>query len=310
MDKIKLILAPLRGVTQLPFRRTLVRHFSGFDEAYSPFLTTMAGTKIKATHLLDIAPNENVSLPLVPQILGKNPQDFRTLLFAIKDLGYKRCDLNAACPWPMIVKRGRGSGLMKSMDNLRAMLDVGCDIFEGGLSLKVRLGVEHTDELVQKMDILNSYPLAALAIHARSAKQMYEGGVDLDNFAECLKAAKMPVIYNGDIKGVEDLKSLLGRFPGVHAWMIGRGAIRDPAIASRIRGLIKDEALVRLRDFALDYSNEVKEQLCGPAPFLGRMKEFWSYFKDSFPNGEVVWKKIRTAKSYDEYFNGWKERLF
>ena len=126
-----LCLAPLRGVTALVFRRCFTRHFGGFDFAVAPFLTTVAGTRIKATHLADIDPGRNRDLPLVPQVIGKSAPELRTLLLAIRGLGYARADLNAGCPWPMIVKKGRGAGLLRDADALRRMLEVGCDILPG-----------------------------------------------------------------------------------------------------------------------------------------------------------------------------------
>ena len=106
-----LLLAPLRGVTQLEFRTCLARHFPGFDFAYSPFIPTMAGPRFKMSALRDVMPEPNAAaIPVIPQAIGKSPADFATLVSALKDLGYNRCDLNAGCPWPMIVKRGRGSG--------------------------------------------------------------------------------------------------------------------------------------------------------------------------------------------------------
>lgn len=297
----KLILAPLRGVTQLAFRTCIARHFPGFDEAYSPFLTTVSGNKIKATHLQDVMPAANAGLPLVPQVIGKSPEAFRTLLLALRDIGYERCDLNAGCPWPMIVKRGRGAGLLADAGNLEAMLEVGCEVLGKGLSLKVRLGLDTPDLLAKRMELVNGFPLAALTIHARTARQMYEGSVDLESFSVCLGAAKMPVVYNGDIFTPEDLARLQARFPGVAAWMIGRGAIRDPALPSRIRGALSGDVRGKLADFVRDYSECVKAQLCGPAPFLGRMKEFWSYFKDGIEGGEEIWRKLRLARTYAEY---------
>lgn len=297
----KLILAPLRGVTQLTFRRCIAKHFPGFDEAYSPFLTTLAGNRIKVTHLKDVMPEANDRLPLVPQIIGKSPADFKVLLKALRDLGYNRCDLNAGCPWPMIVKRGRGSGLMKDEFAVRAMLDAGCEIMGDGLSLKVRLGIDAPDLLLKRLEMLNNYPLAALTIHARTAKQMYEGTVDLETFSQCLEIAKMPVVYNGDIFTEEDLAKLQVRFPKVSAWMIGRGAVRDPALPCRIRGTLAGDARKELVAFVKEYSECSKAESCGPSPFLGRIKEFWSYFKDGVTDGDYIWKRLRTAKTFEDF---------
>lgn len=300
-DNVTLALAPLRGVTQLSFRQCLQAHFGGFDYAVSPFLTTVAGVRIKPTHLADILPEANKTLPVVPQIIGKNPEEFRTLLLAIRDLGYERCDLNAGCPWPMIIKKGRGAGLMRDGDNLRRMLDAGCDVFPDGLSVKVRLGVDRPDLLVERMAIFNDYPLAELTIHARTARQRYEGQVDLDAFAAAFALSKAPVVYNGDIRTAGDLTFLRRRFPTVKAWMIGRGAAVDPALASRIRGVKTDHYLQRLRAFVDDYDARTRAELFGPASFLGRMKEFWSYLHGVFAMGDALWRELRRSRSYAEY---------
>lgn len=301
MDAPLLILAPLRGVTQLEFRICIARHFPGFDLAYSPFLSTVAGDRIKPAHLGDVMPEANAPMALVPQIIGKSPANFKTILSALKDLGYTRCDLNAGCPWPMIVRRGRGAGLLRNPSSLFAMLDAGCEVFPNGLSLKTRLGVDSPDELEPLMERINGYPLAALAIHARTASQMYEGTVDLDRFESVLRAARMPVYYNGDILAPDDVGRLQARFPEAAGFMIGRGAIRDPSIAARARGAVYPNLRKAKVEFVRDYSEMNRARLSGPASFLGRMKEFWGYFKDSFPEGEELWRRIRTARTCGEY---------
>ena len=326
----RLILAPLRGVTHLSFRRCLMKHFGGLDGAVSPFLTTVAGSKIKATHLADILPEANAFLPLVPQIIGKDPAQFRTLLLAVRDLGYARCDLNIGCPWPLIVKKGRGSGLLRDADNLRRMLDAGCDVMGDGLSVKVRLGIDRPGLLLERMEMFNSYPLAEMTIHARTAAQRYEGEVDLDGFAECLAVAKAPVVYNGDIRTAEDCQRLAARFPSVSGFMIGRGIVTDPALALRVRhafapgdehvgngewGTGKRDQRSGIRDqgsappptwrayeaFVRDYGEVTRAELFGPGSFLGRMKEFWSYHHAAYPNGEAFWRRLRTCRTYAEY---------
>ena len=301
----RLVLAPLRGVTQLTYRRCLMKHFGGLTDAVSPFLTTVAGVKIKATHLTDILPAVNDFLPLVPQIIGKDPQQFRTLLLAVRDLGYTRCDLNAGCPWPLIVKKGRGSGLLKDADNLKRMLDAGCEIMPGGLSVKARLGIDSPDLLIKRMEIFNAYPLTELTIHARTAAQRYEGEVNLDAFAECLAVAKMPVIYNGDIRTGEDFVRLSSRFPTVSGFMIGRGLITDPTLALQIRALEQGKVYRAekkdLEAFVRDYGEQTRSELFGPGSFLGRMKEFWSYHSAFYPDADNLWHNIRVCRKYEEY---------
>ena len=303
----RIVLAPLRGVTHLSFRKCLAAHFGGIDEAVSPFLTTVEGSKIKATHLADIMPEANTALPLVPQVIGKDPARFRALLVAIRDLGYTRCDLNAGCPWPLIIRKGRGAGLLRDADALRRMLDAGCDVMGDGLSIKVRLGIDEPHLLAERMDILNGYPLREVTIHARTASQRYEGKVDLDAFGECLALTKAPVVYNGDVRSPEGCKAILDRFPSVAGIMIGRGLVTWPDLATRIKAGQKQvpkttrEAWCRYGDFVRDYGERTRAELFGPASFLGRMKEFWSYHKDAYPDGDAIWRRLRVCRSYADY---------
>ncbi|NLF23034.1 MAG: tRNA-dihydrouridine synthase family protein [Lentisphaerae bacterium] len=294
-------LAPLRGVTGLTFRQCLTRHFGHLDGAVSPFLTTVAGVRIKATHLTDIEPARNQALALVPQVIGKSSTELRTLLLAIRGLGYARCDLNAGCPWPMIVKKGRGAGLLRDADALRRMLDTGCALMPGGFSIKVRLGIESSGLLLERMDLLNGYPLREVTIHARTARQRYEGHVDLDGFAAALQACRHPVCYNGDIRTAADLAELRRRFPAVSGWMIGRGIIADPFLPGRIRGDPRPVAIERLRAFLDDFGDQSAHELSGPAPLLGRLKELWSYLHARFVDGPFLWRQIRTSRHPDDY---------
>ncbi len=298
-----IVLAPLRGVTPLTYRNAFMDNFGGLSSAVSPFLTTVAGTKIKATHLADIMPEANEKLELVPQIIGKNPFEFRVLLEAIKDLGYNSCDLNSGCPWPMIVKKNRGSGMLRDPDNMRRMLDVGCDVMPNGISIKVRLGIDAPDLLIKFMEIFQDYPLSEITVHPRTAKQQYKGQVNLDVFEQCLALAKCPVVYNGDIRTPEDLKYLQNRFPTIDRWMIGRGLISDPLLLKKIEGADISNANALIQAFLEDYANRVQSELCGPSPFLGRMKEMWSYVHTCYKNGEKVWHKIRICTSIEEYTN-------
>lgn len=295
------ILAPLRGVTQLTFRQCLQVHFGGVDRAVSPFLTTVAGERIKATHLADILPAANSSLPLIPQIIGKNPAEFKVLLSAIRDLGYTRCDLNAGCPWPMIVKKKRGAGLLGDYDLLRAMLDAGCSVMPGGISVKVRLGIDSPVLLPKRMELFNAYPLAELTIHARTASQRYEGKVNLEAFSEALALSANPVVYNGDILTPGDISYLADRFPSVSGWMVGRGLITRPSLAAEYHGMSSGDLSRRYREFVADYGARTRAELFGPASFLGRMKEFWSYHHQAYRNGHRFWMALRRCSGYAEY---------
>ncbi len=301
-DPADFCLAPLRGVTVRAFRNLHALWFQPPDRSVAPFIPTFAGAKVKPVLLKDIDPELGQSVPVVPQVIGKDEEQLRTLLQAFKAMGYTCADLNVGCPYPFVTRKGRGAGLMRDADAFARMLEVGCAEMPGGFSVKVRLGMDKPDLLAQRMGLINRFPLREVAIHARTARQMYEGKVLLDAFEEALAICRHPVVYNGDIRTRQDYLRLKARFPGISRWMIGRGLAIDPFLIGRLRS---DDApkreVARLKGFLDDYVAMNTEELYGPASVLGRMKELWGYLHLSLCQGERVWRGVRVCRTLDEY---------
>ena len=135
------ILAPLRGVTVKSFRAAFAREIKAarFCESVTPFITAVQGYDPLKDRELSSEGEEPV--PVVPQFIGKDPAALEHCLERIKDAGYDRADLNCGCPFPMVRKKFRGSGIMKTPDILAKMTETGVKIMgEGRFSVKMRLG--------------------------------------------------------------------------------------------------------------------------------------------------------------------------
>ena len=319
-----MILAPLRGVTIRCFRETFsdVIAECGFTEAVTPFIPAMPGLdpmgneelrmkNEKCSEGVAASPHSSFfilhsSFHLTPQFIGKDPAALRSCLERIKAAGYDTADLNAGCPFPMVRNKGRGSGLLKTPDVLRRMLEVGCSVMgEGKFSLKARLGVDRNDELLKLMPLVNEFPLRFLTVHARNARQMYEGCCDVEMLREIERVAKVPVVENGDIPfpprlaaqtEVDELSTLEEATGDIAArrggndnarTMIGRGFIR-------YLGTREDAG-----DLLRRYIESSQRELCGDRPVLGRMKELVSYWKD-LPNWRRKWNVVKICRSVDE----------
>lgn len=298
---LDLCLAPLRGVTGRAFRAVYCRHFQGLSRAMAPFVPTVRGERVKPAVLAEVRPDPGCTLPLIPQVIGKEPADLVVMIGALRDLGYTRVDLNSGCPWPMVARKGRGAGLLADADTLRRMLDAGCGAMPDGFSIKVRLGLKTPDLLAQRMEILNAYPLCEVTIHPRTAKQMYEGHVDLAAFAACLAICRHRVVYNGDVCTAADGERLRLRHPDVRHWMIGRGLIADPFLAERLRGSTAPRDLSRLRAFLDDLLSVACEESHGEKPVLGRFKELWGYLAPGLSRDGLLLKRIQLCHRLDEY---------
>ena len=283
-----MILAPLRGVTIRCFRETFAEEIraAGFTEAVTPFIPAMRGyDPLKDRELSTPLSTSTSSLHLTPQFIGKDPLALRDCLLRVKAAGYDTADLNCGCPYPMVRRKGRGSGILRTPDVLRAMLEVGCETMgPGKFSMKTRLGVDRTDELLKLMPMINEFPLRFLTVHARTARQMYEGRCDVEKLREVERVAKVPVVQNGDVEFPVSLERKGFRFSTV---MIGRSFIRWLGTCEDARELLER------------YIAASQAELCGDAPVLGRMKELLSYWKE-LPRWKRRWNVIKLCRSVDE----------
>ena len=288
--KTELWLAPLRGVTVRAFRETFAGPIreAGFAGAFAPFIPANPGLRVTDRLLADLAPfpggaarpGDGPAPLLVPQVITKDPGALREMLKGLRERGFRRADLNAGCPFPMIRRRGRGAGLLRTPDVLERLLEVGCEeLGPGRFSLKTRLGLERADELLALLPRINRYPLAVLTVHARTARQMYEGTCDRAAFREVAAASANPVMYNGDAAPGDG-----GEAPRV---MVGRAFVR--ALGARA-----DAAALLAR-----YVAASREELGGDRPVLGRMKELLAYWTET-PRWRRLWPVLKIARTADE----------
>ncbi len=298
-----LILAPLRGFTDVVFRNAFHRHFRGVEEAVAPFVTSIKGRCIKPSHLRDLAPADNRALPVVPQILSNHPDEFVCLANALFDLGYREINWNLGCPFPMVAKKMRGSGLLPHPDVIDRILDQTLHGISGNLSIKTRLGRFSGDEMDHLITVFNRYPLVRVIVHPRTGVQMYTGRVDLNAFDVCLTRITHPVVYNGDIKDLATFQSLASRFPASAGWMLGRGLIANPFLPEMIQSGTRliCHRNARFEKFHDDLVDGYRRQFSGPGHVLDRMKGFWGYFAADFPDGRRMVKRIRKADSLFQY---------
>ena len=292
MNTRHLILAPLRGVTLRCFREVFADVLAevGFTEAVTPFICANPGLDpLKARELKpsNLPPLRSSNLLLTPQFIGKDPEALRFCLERIKAAGYETADLNCGCPFPMVRNKGRGSGILRPPDVLRRMMEVGCEVMgPGRFSVKTRLGVKRTDELLQLIPLINEFPLRFLTVHARTAEQMYEGACDTDALRKVQEVAKVPVVPNGDLP----LPTLQPSSPPTFqpsALMIGRPFLRDLGGRADIGELLDR------------YVEASRAELHGERPVLGRLKELLAYWKD-LPDWRRRWQIAKMARSLDE----------
>ena len=185
-----LLSSPLQGFTDFRFRNAFHHYFGGIDTFYAPYIRLNGKLKIKQSYQNDLQPENNKTLTVIPQVMTNSADEFLFVVDYVQSLGYKELNWNLGCPYPMVTKSGMGSGLIcmpEKIDDILNQVHTKTDIT---VSMKMRMGYESPNEIIESFKVLDQYPLKNVAIHARLGKQLYKGGVDLDGFQNCIDNTK------------------------------------------------------------------------------------------------------------------------
>lgn len=300
-----LYLAPLQSFTDHHFRNAFQAVLGDVDRFYAPYLK-MAGEVIKEGPKKDVLPENNPYEAVVPQIMACCAEDFLLMADYLTNLGYKEVNWNLGCPYPMVAKRDLGSGILDKPEKILQILDEIIPKMNLKLGLKMRMGYESTADILTLLPELDRYPLTEIIVHARYGKQLYQGGCDLDRFEECIPLTKHQLVYNGDINTVEDFRMLKNRFPSIHHWMLGRGAISNPFIFEMIQENSTEfpedwqEIFAEFLELLLE---SLLKESGNEGNVLLKMKHYWEYFSTGIEDGEYHYRKIKKMKKLEEYLN-------
>ena len=301
--------APLEGITTYPYRNLHHKYFGGVEKYFTPFLAPGPEQGMSVKEMRDVLPENNAGVPVVPQILTNRAGDFLLASKKLLEMGYREINLNLGCPSGTVTAKKKGSGFLLYPDDLDRFFD---EVFSDAavrngeflVSVKTRIGKNEVEEWPELMQVYNRYPIHELTVHPRIQKEFYKGTPHLDVFADILKESRNPVVYNGDLFTVEKVKEFREKFPTVGTVMIGRGLIRNPALAEMIlQEETEPEAdiLPRIREFHDALFEHYRETMSGDRNLLFRMKDLWSYMLAEVPDSEKLAKKIRKSQHVPEY---------
>lgn len=293
--------APLQGYTDFEYRRIHARHCCGVDTYYTPFIRWEKGD-IREKDIRDILPENNEGLHLVPQIICADTDEFNRLADTIQEHGYEEMDLNMGCPAPMQTKLMRGSGILPYPTRVSALLKEMERRPEVRFSAKMRLGLEGKEEWRELSGMLNSSCLKHLTVHPRIGKQMYKGEVDMDAFNEVYSSIHIPIIYNGDVTSMEQVSSLLERYPDLPGIMMGRGLLARPTLAQEClmgKEMPHEERMSILMQMHEDMLGYCTRKYKVDSQILLHIHSFWEYQESQLER--KTWKKIMKAGNMKNY---------
>ncbi len=297
---MKILFAPLEGITNFVYRNTHNEMFGCMDEYYSPFITPSEDDKVNRKGLNDIVPENNPDIVIKPQVLTNSAEAFLKFTEKIMAVGYDEVNLNFGCPSQTVVKKGKGSGFLKEPDKVDAFLDEVFRVHPMKISVKTRTGFLDGSEMDDLMEIYNKYPLELLIIHPRTRSDFYNGVPDIEVFKKAFYTSKNAVCYNGNIDTVEDYERIKNMFPELDVMMLGRGLIRNPALSREIRGggRITTAEIV---EFSKRLADNYQSTLRSETFTLNKLKEVWMYMIQNYPEEKKIFKTIRKANKLVEF---------
>lgn len=292
--------APLQGYTDAVYRCAHASLFGGVTAYYTPFVR-IEKDDFRRKDLRDIAPENNRGVAVVPQIIASHPDELRRLVDGVAACGYRRIDINLGCPFPMLARRHKGSGILPFPDEVERLLRP----LEGyggfTFSVKMRLGWESPDESLRLLPLFESLSVRQITLHARLGRQQYKGEPDREAFARFYEVCRLPLLYNGDLVTVDDIQSVERQFPRLSGVMVGRGLLARPWLAEAYTvgsGAVtgRYERVERLHNRVFDEYGAV---LQGAHQLLTRMAVFWEYLLPEVDRR--LRKRVLKARSIDEY---------
>ncbi len=226
------LLAPMAGVTDLPFRLLCKEQGAGllYTEMVSAKAITFRNKNTWA--LMEIDPKEH---PIALQLFGSEPELMAEAARQIEALPFDILDLNMGCPVPKVVNNGEGSALLKNPALIEKIVSQVAGAIEKPVTAKIRIGIQGAAaDVTEIAKRIEDGGAAALAVHGRTREQYYSGHADWEAIARIKEAVTIPVIGNGDVDGPKAAEKML-RETDCDGIMIGRAARGNPWIFREIK---------------------------------------------------------------------------
>ena len=305
------ILAPMAGVTDLPFRLLCKEQGAGLlcMEMVSAKAIQYNNKNTKA--LLEIHPEEE---PVSLQLFGSDPEVISEIAKQIEELPFAILDINMGCPVPKIVRNGEGSALMNQPKLVHEIVSKTVKAIQKPVTVKIRKGFnDESINAVEIAKIIEDAGGAAVAVHGRTREQYYSGKADWDIIRQVKEAVSIPVIGNGDVVSGESALAMM-RENGCDGVMIGRGAQGNPWIFSELLEYEKTGVMParpsneELKNMMLRHAR-LQMQYKGDYLGIREMRKHVAWYTTGLPNSAKLRGEINAVESYEELEELLEKRL-
>ena len=297
-----LVLAPMAGVTDLPFRVLCKEQGAGLICMEMVSAKAILYKNKNTEDLMTIHPGEH---PVSLQLFGSDPEILAQIAAQIEERPFDILDLNMGCPVPKVVNNGDGSALMKNQRLAGEIIEKTARAIKKPLTVKIRKGFDDAHvNAVELAHIAQESGAAAVAVHGRTREQYYAGHADWDIIRQVKEAVSIPVIGNGDIRTPEDVAAMAEQ-TGCDGYMIARGAEGNPWIFRQILHYFETGEHLSRPDFS-----EVTEMLLRHAKMqidckgdytgIREIRKHAAWYTAGYRNSSKLRGRINEVENYEQ----------
>lgn len=300
--KNKLILGPMAGVTDLPFRLLCAQQGAGLVCMEMVSAKGILYNNKNTNALLAIDEKEH---PVSLQLFGADPNIISEMAKKIEDRPFDLLDLNMGCPVPKVVNNGEGSALMKNPILAGKIIEKTASAVSKPVTVKIRKGFDDAHiNAVEMAHIAQESGAAAVAVHGRTREQYYSGKADWDIIRRVKESVSIPVIGNGDLYTAQDIIQMQ-KETGCDGFMIARGAQGNPWIFSQILYSLKtgtEAAKPTARETAEMVLRHARMQLefKGSYTSIREMRKHAAWYTSGYKYASSIRREMNEVDTYEQ----------
>lgn len=295
-----ILLAPMAGITDLPFRKLCKENGAGLVETE---MVSSRAIVYKDDKTLKMINTENEKRPVSMQIFGNDPDIMSESAEFLNDKA-DIIDINMGCPAPKVVKNGDGSKLLLDLDLVYRIVKKVVSASEVPVTVKIRKGWDEGNIVaVEAAKVIEEAGASAIIVHGRTRSQFYSGEADWEIIKKVKEAVNIPVIGNGDIVSGDTAKKMFEQ-TNCDGIMIGRATLGNPWIFKEVISVLENKEYKKpdnseiLKTIFSHYDMLIKEK--GEYTAIREMRKHVAWYVKGMKNATVIRNQINTYENYDE----------